>query len=200
MPCKFNEKTMLKSWEEEGDVYNEHSDSFRHDPLSDSVCKIEQFPFSKSFHKLYVYESLFDISEMTFGLHAWLPTSASAVFTHKDSTFSFFKWLKIITPSQFKGVIFALHEAPVPTAVPEDSNGCVQTRQRLLSVHRPIGCPGGKRHHDNDSCPSQMGSMLQTQKGGEEKRRQEKKRGRGSTDFCLFVCYIKQIACKHLNM
>lgn len=131
---------------------------------------------------------------MTFGLNTWLLTSASTVFTHKDSTFSFFKWFKIITPSQFKGVIFALHEAPVPTVVPEDSNGCVQTRQRLLRVHRPIGCPGGKRHHDNDGCPSQMGSMLQTQKEGEEKRQEEKGRGRAATDFYLFVCLFKQIA------
>ncbi len=169
-------------------MFKMNSDSFRHDPLSDSVCKIEHFPFSKSFHKLYAYESSFDVSELTFGLQEWLPTSASVVFTHKNSTFSFFKWLKIITPSQFKGVIFALHEAPVPSTVPEDSNGCVLTRQRLLRVHRPIGCPGGKHHHDNNGGPSQMGSMLQTQKEWEEKRKEDKKRGGGATDFvCLFV-------------
>lgn len=74
---------------------------------------------------------------------------------------------------QFKGAAFALHEARVPPLLPPPSSSSSSSQRTQDTprptphrTHRPIGRPGTECRHDNRGDPSQMVSMLQTQKEG----------------------------------
>lgn len=73
----------------------------------------------------------------------------------------------LVCRPQFKGGTFALHKARVPPP-PLSQRTRDTPRPTPHRTHRPIGRPGTERRHDNRGGPSQMVSMLQTQKVGME--------------------------------